>query len=404
MARLKKAAAFLTAVMISASIASCADTSYALKANDEQIKAGVYIDYIYNEMTNQINTLYQSGVTSDFLSQKIDGKELSDYVAGVALKNVKEHAAINEKFDELKLTLDADTIKSVNSTVSDAWEQSGSEFEKQGISRESLKEVYLNMEKRSAVFNSIYAAGGTEEVTNDELIKYVNDNFLRYKIITFTKSADDEAANKESKAERDKYLKLADGLNFDEFDTVIDQYKKDQEAKQAAESEAAADDSSVDTAESEETEASNADVNDTLSSFEAEGDEESAVDVVSEDAAEANPYENESMTNYAALSKEDLESAYGKILTEINGLEVGKAAAYEDDSLYYLIIRGDASERSEEYIAEGNNQGTVLYQMKADDFQKKLDDWVSKITFDMNKDAVELYTVENIYNIQTNKD
>ena len=55
MAILKKTAAFFTAVTIAACVTGCADTSYALKADDKEIKAGVYIDYIYNEMSTQMN-------------------------------------------------------------------------------------------------------------------------------------------------------------------------------------------------------------------------------------------------------------------------------------------------------------------------------------------------------------
>ncbi|MDE6148721.1 MAG: hypothetical protein K2F81_01315 [Ruminococcus sp.] len=421
MAILKKTAAFFTAVTIAACVTGCADTSYVLKADNEEIKAGVYIDYIYNEMSTQINTLYQTGVTTDFLNQKIDGKNFTDYVSEVALNHTKEHVAINNKFDELKLTLDDERIKEINSTVSDAWEQSGDDFEEQGISRESFKEVYLNSAKRTAIFEYYYAEGGIEEVSSDDLVSYVNDNYLRYKVMSFAKNAQDEDADKENKDLRDKYFKMADGLNFEEFDTVIDAYKEYQEEK-AAES---AIDSTVDTdtTESSEAEDSAADAEssmteDKLSSFEAEGEDESAEDVsadntssvvddesAEDDSSEAeDPYPNESMTNYGALEEDDLETTYGKILTEINGLEVGKASTFEDDSYYYILIKGDVTERSAEYAADEENHSNILYQMKSDDYQKNLDDWVSKITFDVNDKAIDRYTVEKIYNIQNGEE
>ncbi len=423
MAILKKTAAFFTAVTIAACVTGCADTSYALKANDEKIKAGIYIDYIYNEMSTQINTLYQTGVTADFLNQKIDGKNFTDYVAEIALDHTKEHAAINDKFDELKLKLDDDKIKEINSTVSDTWEQAGDDFEEQGISRESLKEVYLNSAKRTAIFDYYYAEGGVEEVSNDDLVKYVNDNFLRYKVMSFAKNAQDEKADKESKDLRDKYLKMAEGLNFEEFDTVIDAYKKYQEEQNNASSAAdsTSDTNSTDDTKADESSSENTDssmTEGTLSSYEAEGETESATDVsadntsstaddessASDDNSEAeNPYPNESMTNYGVLKDSDLESIQGKALTKIKELEVGKATAYEDDSSYYIFIKGDIAERSKEYVADEQNHDTILYQMKSDDYQKMLDDWVSKISYDINDKAIDRYTVEKIYNIQNEK-
>lgn len=415
MAILKKTAAFFTAVTIAACVTGCADTSYALKADDKEIKAGVYIDYIYNEMSTQMNTLYQTGVTTDFLNQKIDGKNFIDYVSEVALNHTKEHAAINNKFDELKLTLDSDKIKEINSNVSNAWENSGDDFEKQGISRESLKEVYLNSAKRTAIFNYYYAEGGIEEVSNSDLVSYVNDNYLRYKVMSFQKNAQDESADKESKDLRDKYLKMADGLNFKEFDTVIDAYKKYQEEQKALSSDidsSSAADVTASSADNSVNEENSSLTEDTLSSFNAEGETESAEDVSSDNTSSVsdessadnsseaeNPYPNESMTNFGALKDDELDSILGKALTEIKKLEVGKAAAYEDDTSYYIIIKGDVTERSEEYIADKDTHSVVLQQMKSDDYQKNLDNWVSKISYDINDKAIDRYTVEEVYNI-----
>ena len=67
------------------------------------------------------------------------------------------------------------------------------------------------------------------------------------------------------------------------------------------------------------------------------------------------------------------------------------------------MIKGDIAERSKEYVADEQNHDTILYQMKSDDYQKMLDDWVSKISYDINDKAIDRYTVEKIYNIQNEK-
>lgn len=441
----KKTAAFLTAVMMTACVAGCADTSYAMKANNKEIKAGIYIDYLYNEITNQVQTLAYSGSAESPLKQKIDGKKFADYVEDVALTNTKEHIAINQKYNELKLSLDSEEVKQLNSNISSTWEDSSEKYEKLGISKESLKEVYLTLGKRTAVFNSFYAVDGTEAVSDDELIKYVNDNFLRFKVLSFTKNADDETANKESQDQRDKYLKLAKDLSFEEFDTVITAYQEEQQKKQEEEQQSQETEiadtydldndtevTDTDTA-SEETESTEAE-DKTLSSFEAQGEADSVVEVtednipddteaddadvvtVDEDtvdvdsdgtveaAEEPDPYANEQMLNFASLSDEDLESDYGKLLNEIKDMETNKVKSYEDDTYYYIIIKGDVADRSEEYIADEETRQNVLSQMKKDDFQKKLDSWVSKIKFTVNNDAMKTFSAENVYKIMNSND
>lgn len=103
------------------------------------------------------------------------------------------------------------------------------------------------------------------------------------------------------------------------------------------------------------------------------------------------------MVNYGSYEDEDLESNYGKLLTEVNGLEVGKAAAYENDSAYYIIIKGDVSERTD-YTEE--KKDTILQEMKGDEFQTKLDDWVEAISFTKNEKAIKRYTPETVYEKQ----
>lgn len=398
MAILKKTAAVLTAVMISASVCSCgADTAYALKADGKEVKAGVYIDYLFNEISTQITTLSQQGVQDEFLKQSIDGKDFSDYVSEAALKNTKEYAVINAKFDELKLTVDDDTLEQINSSISDAWEQQSQIYEKEGISKESLKNVLLASAKRSAIFSHYFAKDGVEAVSDEELAKYVDDNYLRYKIIYMQKDSTDSDADKEAKDLRDSYLKKADGLSFEDFDKIIDEYSEYQTKKNAEESESQTE-SSVESSvvDSSADESSAAD-----SSAAEEKDESSKADSSSSEAeSEADPYKNEKMVNYSEIDEDTLENAYGKAMTKIKELKEGVATAYEDDSAYYILIKGNVKERSKEYSSDTDNHDNILYQMKSDDFQKYIDEWVEKADIEVNDKAIKRYTVQKVYDIR----
>ncbi len=436
MARLKKVAALLAAAVIACSAAGCSDTSYALTADDEQIRAGIYLDYMLNEMSYQISMLYYNeGITSDYFSQEIEGQSFSDYISQTALQNTKEYAAITKQFDELGLEITDDEAADISSTVNDAWDSQSGLYEKEGISKESLREVYLCTLKREKLFNYFYAEGGTEEVSDEDLQTYINDNYLRYKSISISKSYSDdeetaEAENEENMALRDEYLEMAQGLSFEEFDQVIDAYDEyldaqsedseestdsddsssDSESEESADSEDSSSPSDSESAtDSEESsddtssvagdsseEESTADETDESS---AASDESSESDESSDESSEEeeDPYPNESMVNFGLYEGEDLESTYGQMLSAINDLEIGEAAAYEDDNYYYILIKGDVTERTD--YAE-DNRDDVLQEMKSEEFQTKVDAWVEEMSFTENERAMERYTPQEVYDRQ----
>lgn len=432
MAKLKKAAVLLSAVIMACSAAGCSDTSYTVKADDKEIRAGIYIDYMLNEITAQINTLYYSeGVTDDFFSHDIDGKSFSEYVSEQAMKNTKEYAAVTAKFDELGLKLSSDQLKDINSQVNDAWDSMGEMYEKEGISKESLKEVYLCSEKRHEIFEYYYGEGGEEAVSEDDMKNYVNDNYLRYKAIVINRStAEDEATQKtedeKNLALRDEYLAKAEGVSFDEFDKIIDEYNayveeqssdnsdvtdddsskaeddssSDESSEAADDSSEASDSSAADDTSSEDD--SSIDESSDVDSSEADSSESSDDSAVDEDPdaeseEEEDPYPNEVMVNFSLYKDEDAENNYVKLLTEINGLELGKAVAYENESAYYIIIRGDVSERTD-YAAE--NEDTVLHEMKDEEYEAKITEWIEAIKFVNNDKAIKRYTPETVYKKQ----
>ena len=76
---------------------------------------------------------------------------------------------------------------------------------------------------------------------------------------------------------------------------------------------------------------------------------------------------------------------------------MGKATAYENDSAYYIIIKGDVSERTD-YVED--NKDSILQEMKGDEFQTKVDAWVEAISFTENEKALRRYTPEVVYEKQ----
>ena len=244
----RASAAIAAAVMAAASVTGCSSsTDYSMTAGGNKVNAGVYINYILNEMSSQMYQLYYSGEITDMkecLDKEIEGENFKTYVKNKALESTKEFAAVQAKFDELGLTLSEDDVQQIEDSVSSAWSSQEDFYKLEGVSRESLKMCYEHTYKKEAIFDHYYMEGGTEPVSDDDVNKFVADNYIRYKLVTIPKSTneDEEAAkteNEELKTLWEGYIADAESLDFAGFDEIITKYNDYKEAKAAEESESA---------------------------------------------------------------------------------------------------------------------------------------------------------------------
>lgn len=423
MAKAKKITAALTAALLcTASLTACSDTSYVMTVGDSKINAGIYIYNELTEMSYQMTMMYyQKGIKKDYFDQKVDGKAFDEYLSDYALTATKEYAAVVDKFNELGLTLSDEDIKSINDSISSTWDSQGEFYESEGISKESVKLALKGSKMREELFDHYYAEGGEEAVSDDEMVKYLDDNYLRYKSISFAKtkastesssSATDsstdsaDAANEEAKAKRDEFLEKAQGVSFDDFDRIIDEYNDYVASKKASDSSSAADsDSSAsdDTSSVSDIDTSSTASDDTSSvsdstaeSSTAASDTDSSTDSSS---SAPDPYANEKMMNYGTMDDSQKDTTNGKILKEVSGMSTDVATAYEDDNAYYILIKGDIKGRDTEYAKD--NHEDLLKEMKSDEFQKKLTSWVEKLDIKVNNKAIKRYTPKVVYDKQT---
>lgn len=429
MAKAKKITAALTAALLcTASLTSCSDTSYVMTAGDSKINAGIYIYNELTEMSYQMTMMYyQNGIKKDYFDQKVDGKAFDEYLSDYALTATKEYAAVVDKFNELGLTLSDEDIKSINDSISSTWDSQGEFYESEGISKESVKLALKGSKMREELFDHYYAEGGEEAVSDDEMVKYLDDNYLRYKSISFAKtkastdsssSATDsstdsaDAANEEAKAKRDEFLEKAQGVSFDDFDRIIDEYndyvasKKASDTSSAADSDSSASDSSTasdDTSSVSDIDTSSTASDDTSSVSDSTADSSTAASDTDSSADSSSsapdPYANEKMMNYGTMDDSQKDTTNGKILKEVSGMSTDVATAYEDDNAYYILIKGNVKDRDTEYAKD--NHEDLLKEMKSDEFQKKLTSWVEKLDIKVNNKAIKRYTPKVVYDKQT---
>ena len=238
MSKIKKAFAAISAAAMMFTMSGCSDTRYVMTyKGGEKVNAGVYIYNLYSEMSYELTmSYYTTGQAIIDLDSDKDGQKLRDYLVEQARKNTKECIAITYKFDELGLELTDEELKSINDNIKSIWDASGDLMEEEGISKESIRTVLKAQTMRTRLFDYYYAADGVEAVTDADMKKYVEDNYVRYKAIRIQKSnaedsAEAEKENKEYEAIRDEYLAKAEGLSYEEFDDLIKEYNEYAAAK-----------------------------------------------------------------------------------------------------------------------------------------------------------------------------
>ena len=254
MSKLSKIAAFSVASIMAVSMAGCSDMSKIMTIDGVDVNAGVYINYMLSEYTEQTYSLGNSGSTaSNYLNQEIENHEgekvkLGDYLPDYAYEQTLDLVAVNKQFDKLKLKFSDEDAEEVNTAVKNYMEGMSEEYlTKQGISKDSVTKFFTAEKQKELLFHYYYGADGEKAITDDAIKDYLNNNYIRYKMIsvprtteattaastsvsgetTTTQSAEEQTkaskkADKEAKSIANKYLKIA--KENDDFDQVISQY------------------------------------------------------------------------------------------------------------------------------------------------------------------------------------
>lgn len=255
MSKLRKIAAFSVASIMAVSMAGCSDMSKIMTVDDVEVNAGIYINYMLSEYTEQTYSLSGSGAatSANYLGQEIENDEgkkvkLGDYLPDYAYEQTLDLVAVDKQFEKLGLEFSAKDNEEINSAVKNYMESMTEEYlSEQGISKDSVTKFFTAEKQKQLIFYHYYGLGGEKAVSNDDIKNYLKDNYVRYKMIsiprtteattaaststsneaTTTQSPEEQTkaskkADKQAKSIADKYLKLAE--KNDNFDQVISQY------------------------------------------------------------------------------------------------------------------------------------------------------------------------------------
>ena len=268
---------------------------------------------------------------------------------------VREYVAINQKFDELGLTLEDSDVEYIDQLTDQDWEYYGGYYEVNNISKDSFRLVEENNYKASMIFNKYYGEGGIEAVPDDEIISYMSENLAETKalVIPLTDSSG-AAVDDETKAE---YKALAESY----YQQVTEEGKTiDEIIAEFNELQNASSDSSA--TSSEET---SQDTSDTIAN--------PNVMIIQKDN-----------TQVPALFSEKLFSTEpGEIFVQTN----------DDDGYYFVAEKLDITADSSVLT---QYRTTILQDMKSDDFRSLIEEWTAAVELNIDENAVNAYPPTDI--------
>ena len=427
----KKVIAAATALTMVFAAAGCGEsTSWIAKYNDQTVNAGVYIYYQTQAMSEATSKLKKINADLDLTDTKLvktltlENVDVTTWVNNKAQEQVKLFIAVNQKFDELGFSLTDEEKSEIEQMFEYYWEYSSAEFEKNGIGKDSFRELVELDHKKNKLFEHYYGEGGEKEVSDAEINAFLEGNYSRVKMIklhlTDGKDEDlDDAGKKKIKEMAEDYKKRA--IAGENFDDLIDEYNEYREKLVAeanpseetetdetaettvAENEESTEETTVAEGEENTEETTAAEGEENTEETTAAEDEENAEETTAaedeentEETEEEDPYANENI--YKIGSEEDGYYPSEKINEAIFSEVVVNGDPYiieDSDAKYiYVIQRLDILQRKDMY--EGDQRINVLWEMFEEDFKTTAIGWLSAESLKLNDGSIKRYDPFNI--------
>lgn len=443
----KKAAAAVAAAALACTMTGCGKgTAYAVTIDGVQVNAGVYIYYsyaAYNELTTTLKSENSELDIEDdktVKAQTMDGVGAETWILDKTMEYCQQFVAAEQKFEELKLELSEEDQTEIDSTIDSFWDNYGEVYEKNGISKNSVKKVLENNYKTNEVFLYYYDIDGDKGVTEDEIKEYYIENNARVRYIQFSlKDGNGEDLDDAGKADMKKmveeYLTRLKGLKSDdEMDAEMDAIQSDYNAYVTSISEEAAaetatsatDENGNEIAATTVTTTTTAETTTTTTAAEEEtadgttvaGDSDGTETTAAQETADETTTEaagdEESGETTTTTSEFASERVIAKVTTDedtkeedityspskaaydfiFNDAELGVPEFVDDaeEGYYYIIVRRDIEDRmTDDDLWTEDQIKTQISAKYSDEFEDTLDGWTSEQTVEKNDRAIKRY-------------
>lgn len=125
----------------------------------------------------------------DYLKQKIDGKDFTEWVEEKAMENLKKYAAVQTAIKDSGVTLTDEQETEVATYTDYYWNTYGysTVYEKNGVGYETFKTFRRSSTQEYAYFDSIYGTGGGKEVAKKEIMAHLKEHYVPVNVVAFSK-------------------------------------------------------------------------------------------------------------------------------------------------------------------------------------------------------------------------
>ena len=108
----------------------------------------------------------------------------NEQMIDAAIELCCEYVAVNTKLSEYGLTLSTSEKRSASNNLEDLWHVFSGYYEKLGVSKQTLMKIEAADTSRNRLFYYIYDEGGEKAVSEDDIKKYYNENYISFRAIT----------------------------------------------------------------------------------------------------------------------------------------------------------------------------------------------------------------------------
>ncbi len=268
----------------------------------------------------------------------MEGEDGLKWVTDEAESLARNYLAIEQKFDEMGLTVDEESQKSIDANAEAYYNYLDQiyGYADKGFGLESYKKLQLNQYKSSSIFNKTYGKGGSEEVSDEELKEMFYSDYAKvfYIPVKTTETAEDGKESNRDQADIDADIKmLTDRLEAgDDFQAVLDDYFAGEE--------------SIPTA-----------------------------------------------SQYYAIVKKDDAQTPQAILDFAFDSEIGDVGTSIDSTASFVLKKMDITESEEDFTT---NRESLLSALKSEEFNAKIDEWGNAVEPEKNEKALSKHNPKNI--------
>lgn len=335
----KKITAGLLSAATLVSFAGCSgsDTSWTYKLGDYTVTSGMYVGLSLTAY-QEAQALEGFDASKTPFDQQLEGEDGLKWVTDEAESLARNYLAIEQKFDEMGLTVDEESQKAIDANAEAYYNYLDQiyGYADKGFGLESYKKLQLNQYKSSSIFNKTYGKGGSEEVSDEELKDFFYSDYAKvfYIPVKTTETAEDGTQSNRDQADIDADIEmLTQRLEAgDDFQAILDDYFAGEETIPTA-------------------------------------------------------------SQYYAIVKKGDSQTPQAILDFAFDSEIGEVGTSIDSTASFILKKMDITESEEDFT---NNRDNILSALKSEEFNARIDEWGNAIEPEKNEKALSKHSPKNI--------